>query len=192
QPLGHRSTLGRPHRGPSRRGLAIASLVLALVGASVAVALGKPAPPAPPPANPAWTAPLPLAGGGAEPSIRTPTYMQPGRAAYISAPTGLGSNFWYVDEITNPDGTVTFKPSPPRQPDLGTGGGDSEISIADAPDPANPNGCATIAYSGLHNIDLLDNFTTSTSTDCGQGFAAPNLFATQNTLTDRQWQTFDG
>jgi hypothetical protein len=140
------------------------------------------------PAYPAWTTPLPLAGGGAEPSIRNASDGR--RAAYISAPTGLGSNFWYVDEVHNPDGTVTFKPSPPRQPDLGTGGGDSEISISDRPDPRT--GCDVIAYSGLHNIDTFDNFTTATSHDCGAGFSAPNLFATQNTLTDRQWQTFDG
>jgi hypothetical protein len=54
------------------------------------------------------------------------------------------------------------------------------------------NGCLPIAYSGLHNIDLLDNFTVATSTDCGNSFKLLNPFGTQNTLTDRQWQVFDG
>ena len=137
---------------------------------------------------PDWTPPLALAGGGAEPSIRTARDHV--HAAYISAPTGLGSNFWFIDQLRNPDGTFSFKPSPPRQPDLGTGGGDSEISVGDVVDPAT--GCVPIAYSGLHNIDLLDNFTTSASPDCGLSFSSPDLFATQNTLTDRQWQAFDG
>src|SRR5438067_3978766 len=76
---------------------------------------------------PDWSPPLPLAGGGAEPSIRNGRDNK--HAAYVSAPTGLGSNFWYVDEIENGDGTFSMKPSPPRQPDIGTGGGDSEISV---------------------------------------------------------------
>ena len=139
---------------------------------------------------PAWTPPVYLAGGGAEPSIHNPLAGSHNPAAYISAPTGSGSDFWYVGEQVNADGTHTFRPSPPQQPDAGTGGGDSDISIGNAVDPST--GCATIAYSGLHNIDLLDNFTTSHSSDCGHSFAAPNLYATQNTLTDRQWQTFDG
>src|SRR5439155_7379265 len=137
---------------------------------------------------PDWSPPLPLAGGGAEPSIRNGRDNK--HAAYVSAPTGLGSNFWYVDEIENGDGTFSMKPSPPRQPDIGTGGGDSEISVGNTIDPTT--GCAPIAYSGLHNIDLLDNFTAAKSPDCGLSFTSPALFATQNTLTDRQWQTFDG
>src|SRR3954454_11253127 len=140
--------------------------------------------------TPAWTPPVYLAGGGAEPSIRNPLVGSHNPAAYVSAPTGLGSNFWYVDEQVNADGTHTFHPSPPQQPDKGTGGGDSEISVANAVDPST--GCAAIAYSGLHNIDLLDNFTTASSPDCGHSFSQANLYATQNTLTDRQWQTFDG
>ena len=90
----------------------------------------------------------------------------------------------------NADGSHTFRPSAPQQPDAGTGGGDSDITIGNAVDPTT--GCATIAYSGLHNIDLLDNFTTASSPDCGHSFSQPNLYATQNTLTDRQWMTFDG
>src|SRR4051812_44328484 len=140
--------------------------------------------------TPAWTPPVYLAGGGAEPSIRNPLVGSHNPAAYISAPTGAGSNFWYVEEQANANGTPTFPPSPPQQPDAGTGGGDSEISVGNALDPNT--GCATIAYSGLHNIDLLDNFTAASSPDCGHSFSEANLFATQNTLTDRQWQTFDG
>ena len=149
-----------------------------------------------------WTTPLAL-GPGAEPSIRAPKHQPKASAlkykgadpsdrmaAYVSAPAGTGSNFWYVVEKKLPDGSITFKPSTTVNPDLLTGGGDSEISVSDQPDPTT--GCDRIAFSGLHNIDLLDNFTTSYSTDCGQTFALPNLFATQNTLTDRQWQTFDG
>ena len=138
--------------------------------------------------TPAWTPPLSLAGGGAEPSIRTAPDGK--SAAYISAPSGLGSNFWRIDQVRNANGTYSMRASKPLQPDLGTGGGDSEISVGSTADPVT--GCAPIAYSGLHNIDILNNFTTATSTDCGKSFSAPNLFATQNTLTDRQWQTFDG
>src|SRR5262249_12451814 len=70
-----------------------------------------------------------------------------------------------------------------------TGGGDSEISLGRI-DPAT--GCSTIAFSGLHNIDVLDNFTVTQSLDCGRSFGLANVYATQNTLDDRQWQTFDG
>jgi len=141
-------------------------------------------------ATPAWTPPVYMAGGGAEPSIKNPLVGSHNPAAYISAPTGSGSDFWHVDESVLADGTHQFTPSAPQQPDIGTGGGDSDISIANAVNSST--GCATIAYSGLHNIDIFDNFTTSTSQDCGHSFASPNLYATQNTLTDRQWQTFDG
>ena len=79
------------------------------------------------PTLPAFTPPLALAGGGAEPSIRV---APDGRsAAYVSAPAALGSNFWRVDQVRNPDGTYSMVGSKPQQPDLGTGGGDSEISI---------------------------------------------------------------
>ncbi|MDP9182812.1 MAG: glycoside hydrolase, partial [Actinomycetota bacterium] len=139
-------------------------------------------------ALPAFTPPLALAGGGGEPSIRVAVDGK--SASYVSAPAGLGSNFWRVDQVKNPDGTYAMVGSKPQQPDLGTGGGDSEISVSQVVDPKT--GCATIAYSGLHNIDLLDNFTTAVSTDCGKTFSTPNLYATQNTLTDRQWQVFDG
>ena len=139
---------------------------------------------------PAWTPPVVMTGGGAEPSIKNPLVGSHNPAAYISAPTGSGSDFWYVNEQVNADGSHTFRPSAPQQPDIGTGGGDSDITIGNAVDPST--GCATIAYSGLHNIDLLDNFTTASSPDCGHSFSQPNLYATQNTLTDRQWMTFDG
>jgi hypothetical protein len=133
-----------------------------------------------------FSPPMLLAGGGAEPSIRVP---EDGRsAAYVSAPSGLGSNFWRITEHQNTDGTKNFVQSAVQQPDLGTGGGDSEISVGnDAVE-----GCDPIAYSGLHNIDLLDNFTVATSADCGKTFALANPYGTQNTLTDRQWQAFDG
>src|SRR4051812_29306498 len=107
--------------------------------------------------KPARNPPGYLAGGGAEPSIRNPLVGSHNPAAYISAPTGAGSNFWYVDEQVNANGTHTFHPSPPQQPDAGTGGGDSEISLGNAPHP-NTRG-ATIAYSGPHNIHLLHNLT---------------------------------
>lgn len=135
-----------------------------------------------------FSAPLILAGGGAEPSIRVPTDGQ--SAAYVSAPSGLGSNFWRITERKNRNGSFSFVQSPVQQPDLGTGGGDSEISVGNK--PVGQSRCDTIAYSGLHNIDLLNNFTVATSTDCGKTFALTNPYATQNTLTDRQWQTFDG
>jgi hypothetical protein len=140
-----------------------------------------------PPANVAFTPPLPLPGGGAEPSIRNApdaTY-----AAYISAPTGVGSNFWFVNEIKNADGSLSFKPNL-RSFDEGTGGGDSDIAVGNKVDPTT--GCDPLVFSGLHNIDLLVNFTTSYSTDCGRGWASPNLFAVQNVGDDRQWMTFDG
>ena len=138
--------------------------------------------------SPAWTPPVKLDGGGAEPSIRV---APDGRtAAYVSAPASLGSNFWRIEESVDSAGVTQFTPSDAQQPDLGTGGGDSEISVGQQIDPTT--GCAPIAYSGLHNIDLLDNFTVATSTDCGKTFSLANPYATQNTLTDRQWQTFDG
>ncbi len=138
----------------------------------------------------AFTPPLVLAGGGAEPSIRNaPAGQRDPAAAYISAPTGLGSNYWRVDEIRNRGGSRSMKGSPPVQPDLGTGGGDSEISVGQV-DPVT--GCSAIAYSGLHNADLFNNFTVAQSTDCGRSFNLANPYATQNTLTDRQWQSFDG
>ncbi|MDQ1685337.1 MAG: repeat-like domain [Frankiaceae bacterium] len=136
-----------------------------------------------------FSRPMILAGGGAEPSIRVPSDGK--SAAYVSAPTGLGSNFWRITKTRNHDGTVTFNQSPVQQPDLGTGGGDSEISVGDVTQGSS-SGCAPIAYTGLHNIDLLDNFTVATSTDCGKTFALANPYGTQNTLTDRQWQVFDG
>lgn len=108
----------------------------------------------------------------------------------VSAPAGTGSSFWYVDENRQPDGSYRLKGSAPQQPDLGTGGGDSEISVGRLPAAGT---CPAIAYSGLHNIDLLDNFTTARSDSCGESFTnPPNLYATQNTATDRQWQSFDG
>ena len=135
-----------------------------------------------------FSAPLLLAGGGAEPSIRVPGDGL--SAAYVSAPSGLGSNFWRITDQRNPDGSHTFLQSAVQQPDLGTGGGDSEISVSNK--PTGESRCDTIAYSGLHNVDLLDNFTVATSTDCGKTFSLANPYATQNTLTDRQWQAFDG
>jgi hypothetical protein len=131
--------------------------------------------------------PHPRPGGGAEPGIKNASDGK--SAAYVTAPAAIGSNFWYVDEIKNADGTTSFKPTL-RQFDLDTGGGDAEISLGNKIDPST--GCLPIAFSGLHNIDLLTNFTTSTSTDCGHTWAAPNLFAVQNVGVDRQWQTFDG
>jgi hypothetical protein len=135
-----------------------------------------------------FSPPMILAGGGAEPSIRVPSDGK--SAAYVSAPAALGSNFWRITDRHNPDGTHTFVQSAVQQPDLGTGGGDSEISVGNA--PSGESGCDTIAYSGLHNIDLLDNFTVAVSKDCGKTFSLANPYATQNTLTDRQWQVFDG
>jgi hypothetical protein len=136
-----------------------------------------------------FTAPMILAGGGAEPSIRVPKDGL--SAAYVSAPTGLGSNFWRISEKKNADGSTTLLQGPVMQPDLGTGGGDSEISVGNAR-YAEASPCDAISYSGLHNIDLLDNFTVARSTDCGKSFTLLNPFGTQNTLTDRQWQAFDG
>ena len=180
------------------KSVALAAVLALAAGLTAAApsALAKGRPPKPPKhgggdtsASPlAFTAPLTLPGGGAEPSIRNP---KDGAAAYVSAPAVSGSNFWRIDEVTNPDGSTSFKSSARQDPDLGTGGGDSEISVADTIDPAT--GCAPIAYSGLHNIDLLTNFTTAKSTDCGRTFSnPPMLFGVQNVGVDRQWQTFDG
>ncbi|GAC1611975.1 MAG: hypothetical protein NVS3B26_30260 [Mycobacteriales bacterium] len=159
-----------------------------LLGAPVPMLLGT----ANAASGPSFTPPLILAGPAGEPSIREPFTAQKDSAlaAYISAPGGQGSSFWYVDEKTNPSGSFYFKPSPPQQPDAGTGGGDSEIAIGDTVDPTT--GCASIAYSGLHNIDLLNGFTVASSKDCGRSFTAPNFVGVQNTLTDRQWETSDG
>jgi len=176
--------IARPH-ALAVATLPVAAALLAAVPTLPAAAAGT----TPDPSTPAgWTTPLHLGGGGGEPSIRVGSDGK--AAAYISAPSGLGSNFWSVAEKVNSDGSHTLIGSAPQQPDLGTGGGDSEISVGNAPDPKT--GCDTIAYSGLHNIDLLDNFTVASSTDCGKTFSLLNPYATQNTLTDRQWQTFDG
>ena len=162
-------------------GLVVTAGLAGFGSGSVAASLAAP---------PAWTPPLTL-GAGAEPSIRTlPAGSPDQQAAVVSAPAGTGSNFWYVDEYRNADGSYRLKGSAPQQPDLGTGGGDSEISVGQLPAGGK---CPAIAYSGLHNIDLLDNFTTARSDTCGESFTnPPNLYATQNTATDRQWQTFDG
>jgi hypothetical protein len=167
---------------PSRRTTLLVACALVSGGAVASVPAHAAAPPA------RFSTPMLLAGGGAEPSIRVPNDGL--SAAYVSAPTGLGSNFWRITEQRNKDKSITFVQSPVQQPDLGTGGGDSEISVGTK--PAGESRCDTIAYSGLHNIDLLDNFTVAQSTDCGKTFSLPNPYATQNTLTDRQWQAFDG
>jgi hypothetical protein len=170
-----------------RRRPLVAASIGTLLTAGTLIALpavaGNPTPAA------TFSRPMILAGGGAEPSIRVPADGH--TAAYVSAPTGLGSNFWRVTKTRNHDGSVTFGQSPVQQPDRGTGGGDSEISVGDVTQGSS-NGCAPIAYTGLHNIDLLDNFTVASSTDCGQHFSLLNPYGTQNTLTDRQWQVFDG
>src|SRR4051812_1985325 len=164
--------------------LALASLACALVGVAFALAPGAHAAPVPV----TFSKPLVLVGGGAEPSIRIPNDGK--SAAYVSAPASLGSNFWRITEKKNADGSLTFVQSPVQQPDLGTGGGDSEISVGNTPDSST--GCDTVAFSGLHNIDIFNNFSVAKSTDCGKTFTLLNPFATQHTLTDRQWQTFDG
>jgi len=167
---------------PSRRTTLIAACALLAGGA----AASAPARAASPPAR--FSTPMLLAGGGAEPSLRVPHDGL--SAAYVSAPTGLGSNFWRITEQRNKDKSISFVQSAVTQPDLGTGGGDSEISVGTK--PAGESRCDTIAYSGLHNVDLLDNFTVAQSTDCGKTWSLANPYATQNTLTDRQWQAFDG
>ena len=117
--------------------------------------------------TPAWTVPVKLDGGGAEPSIRV---APDGRsAAYISAPAAAGSNFWRINEAVDSSGYTSLAGTSAVQPDAGTGGGDSEISVGTKVDPKT--GCAPIAYSGLHNIDLLDNFTVAQSLDCGKTFS---------------------
>jgi hypothetical protein len=170
-----------------RRRPVVAASIGTLLTAGTLIALpavaGSPTPAA------TFSRPMVLAGGGAEPSIRVPADGK--SAAYVSAPTGLGSNFWRITKTRNHNGSVTFNQSPVQQPDLGTGGGDSEISVGDVTQGSS-SGCAPIAYTGLHNIDLLDNFTVANSTDCGKTFSLANPYGTQNTLTDRQWQVFDG
>ena len=169
----------------------LAGAVAGVVTAGVMVAVPAVAHPATTTPAATFSRPMILAGGGAEPSIRVPADGK--SAAYVSAPTGMGSNFWRITKKHNADGTWTYSQGPVMQPDFGTGGGDSEISVGDLTQGSPPaNGCLPIAYSGLHNIDALDNFTTAASTDCGKSFSLANPFATQNTLTDRQWQVFDG
>src|SRR3954468_21625723 len=166
----------------------LTGLIAATLTAGVTVAFPAVARPTHPHAT--FSRPMILAGGGAEPSIRVPA---DGRSvAYVSAPTGLGSNFWRITRKRWPDGSMSFVQSPVQQPDAGTGGGDSEISVGDITQASPAHSCAPVAYSGLHNIDLLDNFTVATSTDCGKSFNLLNPFGTENTLTDRQWQVFDG
>jgi hypothetical protein len=169
----------------ARRTASLATVAVLLIGGGATAAFS--ATTAPPAAT--FTAPMILAGGGAEPSIRVPKDGL--SAAYVSAPTGLGSNFWRITETKNSDGSSTLLQSAVQQPDLGTGGGDSEISVGNAR-YAEASPCDAISYSGLHNIDLLDNFTVARSTDCGKTFTLLNPYGTQNTLTDRQWQAFDG
>src|SRR5947209_2253388 len=83
-----------------------------------------------------------LVSSGAEPSIRVPSDGK--SAAYVSAPSGLGSNFWRItDSYDARSKTHTLLQSPVQQPDLGTGGGDSEISVGNK--PAGETGCDTIA-----------------------------------------------
>ncbi|MDX6199437.1 MAG: hypothetical protein QOJ79_2588 [Actinomycetota bacterium] len=170
----------------ARRSAPLVTAVAALLIAGGATAAFS-ATTAPPAAT--FTKPMLLAGGGAEPSIRVPKDGL--SAAYVSAPTGLGSNFWRITERKNPDGSSALIQGPVMQPDLGTGGGDSEISVGNAR-YAEGSPCDAISYSGLHNIDLLDNFTVARSIDCGKSFELLNPYGTQNTLTDRQWQAFDG
>jgi hypothetical protein len=174
---------------PARRAV-LTGIAVAAVSGVVMVAVPAAARPGTTSVAATFSRPMILAGGGAEPSIRVPADGK--SASYVSAPTGLGSNFWRITKKKHADGSVTFKQGPVMQPDLGTGGGDSEISVGDLTQDAPANGCVPIAYSGLHNIDALDNFTVATSTDCGKSFNVANPFATQNTLTDRQWQVFDG
>jgi hypothetical protein len=162
---------------------AVAAALLIAGGATAAFSATA----APPAAT--FTKPMLLAGGGAEPSIRVPKDGL--SAAYVSAPTGLGSNFWRITEKKNADGSSTLIQGPVMQPDLGTGGGDSEISVGNAR-YAEASPCDAISYSGLHNIDLLNNFTVARSIDCGKTFELLNPYGTQNTLTDRQWQAYDG
>src|SRR5690242_20184490 len=148
----------------------LGAAVAASLTAAAMVALPATARPSTPAAG--FMRPMILAGGGAEPSIRVPADGK--SAAYVSAPTGLGSNFWRIVETHNRDHTVTFQQGPVMQPDLGTGGGDSEISVGDVTQQTPAGSCTPIAYSGLHNIDLLDNFTVATSTDCGKTFSLAN------------------
>src|SRR3954469_21503589 len=97
----------------------LTGLIAATLTAGVTVAFPAVARPTHPHAT--FSRPMILAGGGAEPSIRVPA---DGRSvAYVSAPTGLGSNFWRITRKRWPDGAVSFMQSPVQQPDAGTGGG---------------------------------------------------------------------
>ena len=120
---------------PASRPVLAAATVAALASAAL-VALPASARPTTPAAT--FSRPMILAGGGAEPSIRVPRDGK--SAAYISAPTGLGSNFWRITEQHNADHSVTFQQGPVQQPDLGTGGGDSEISVGDLTQRSPANG----------------------------------------------------
>src|SRR5438477_3875497 len=105
----------------------LTGLIAATLTAGVTVAFPAVARPAP--VHATFSRPLILTGGGAEPSIRVPADGK--SVAYVSAPTGLGSNFWRITQKRSAGGSVSFVQSAPQQPDLGTGGGDSEISVGD-------------------------------------------------------------
>src|SRR5215212_5344487 len=90
---------------------AVLTLAAGLTAVAAPNALAKGRPPKPPKhgettSSPlTFTAPITLPGGGAEPSIRN---SRDGAAAYVSAPGINGSNFWRIDEVTNPDGSSSF------------------------------------------------------------------------------------
>ena len=91
---------------PSRRSL-LTGAIAGVVTAGVMVGVPAVAHPATTTPAATFSRPMILAGGGAEPSIRVPADGK--SAAYVSAPTGLGSNFWRITKKNNRDGSVTFK-----------------------------------------------------------------------------------
>ena len=80
---------------------------------------------------PAWTPPVYMAGGGAEPSIKNPIVGSHNPAAYVSAPTGPnGTIVWTVDRSlvgSPPDGAVLQ----PLYGDAGPGAGQWRRSAVD-------------------------------------------------------------
>src|SRR3954447_23112153 len=121
----------------------LAGFGAAAVTAGITVALPVLAQPDRPAPHAVFSRPMILAGGGAEPSIRVPGDGK--SVAYVSAPTGLGSNFWRITKKRWPDGSISFVQSPVQQPDAGTGGGDSEISVGDVTQASPAHSCAPIA-----------------------------------------------
>ena len=135
--------------------------------------------------------PMILAGGGAEPSIRVPRDGK--SAAYVSAPTGLGSNFWRITEKHNADALGHV----PAGPGAAAGPGHRRRRLGDLASATSPSTRRHTAARRSPTRACTTSTCSTTSPSRRRPTAArrsrsPTRSATQNTLTDRQWQVFDG